>query len=113
MKRGPTGAQKGGDGVNRRVVLYTGMRLDGSIADRAGGAGWMAGDGSQPGCGGSDPDFYRGVGAVVMGGRTYRQIVEELSPGRWPYPEKECFVLTRRPPAERGEATFVDDPRSG
>ena len=47
---------------------------------------------------------------MAMGGRTHRQIAEELSPGRWPYPEKDCFVLTRRPPAERGEATFVDDP---
>ncbi|WP_059005282.1 dihydrofolate reductase family protein [Bittarella massiliensis (ex Durand et al. 2017)] len=94
--------------MERRAVLYTGMRLDGSIADRAGGAGWMAGDGSQPGCEGSDPDFYRGVGAVVMGGHTCHQIAEELSPGRWPYPEKERFVLTRRPPAERGEATSVD-----
>lgn len=96
--------------MNRRVVLYIGMSLDGYIADRAGGVGWMAGDGSQPGCGGSYPDFYRGVGAVVMGGRTYRQIVEELSPGRWPYPGKECFVLTRRPRAAEGEVTFTDEP---
>ncbi|WP_368041521.1 dihydrofolate reductase family protein [Bittarella massiliensis (ex Durand et al. 2017)] len=96
--------------MKRRVVLYIGMSLDGYIADWTGGVGWMEGDGSQPGSEGSYPEFYRGVGAVVMGGRTYRQIVEELSPGRWPYPGKDCFVLTRRPPAKRGEATFVDEP---
>ena len=47
---------------------------------------------------------------MVMRGRTCRQIAEGLSPGRWPYPEKESFVLTRRPSAEREEATFVDGP---
>ena len=111
MKRGPTGAKKGGDDVNRRAVLYTGMRLDGSIADRAGGAGWMAGTGRSPGAGTATPIFTAGWAQWRWGGRTHRQIAEELSPGRWPYPEKESFVLTRRQSGERRPLSTA--PRTG
>ena len=40
--------------------FYTGMRLDGSIADRAGGADWMAGTGRSPGAGTATPIFTEG-----------------------------------------------------
>ena len=46
--------------MERRAVLYTGMRLDGSIADRAGGAGWMAGTGRSPDAGAATPIFTEG-----------------------------------------------------
>lgn len=83
--------------TQRRVTLYISMSLDGYIADKAGGVGWLGGeDPAYPGDYGYG-DFFAGMDTVVMGGRTYRQIVEELSPGQWPYPGRACWVVTRSP----------------
>ena len=79
----------------RKTVLYIGMSLDGYIADRGGGVGWM--DGQD---GGGTEESYAGflaaVDTVVMGWNTYHQIVTELSPGQWPYEGLSCYVLTSR-----------------
>ena len=37
----------------------------------------------------------QGVDTVVMGGRTYRQVTQELSPDAWPYEGLDCRVWTR------------------
>lgn len=92
----------------RKTVLYIAMSLDGYIADRDGGVGWLAGDGSDPDHPGSYPDFLRTVDTVVMGYRTYRQIVTELSPDRWVYAGLKSFVLTHRPLASTDEIRFTD-----
>ena len=63
----------------RKIVLFIAMSLDGYIADRQGGVGWLAGQGEQGGEGFYE-EFVRDMDTVVMGGNTYRQITEELSP---------------------------------
>ncbi len=85
----------------RKIVLFIAMSLDGYIADRQGGVGWLAGQGEQGGEGFYE-EFVRDMDTVVMGGNTYRQITEELSPGNWPYEGMTTYVLTSRPhvPAE-------------
>ena len=66
----------------REVVLYLAVSLDGYLADRAGGVGWLSGpDGAWEGVENSYPEFLRGVDTVVMGWNTYRQVAEELAPG--------------------------------
>ena len=76
-----------------RIVYYVAASLDGFIADSAGGVDWLPD-------GGSDDygyaEFYGGVEAVVMGRRTYDQV---LSFGEWPYPGKPAYVFTQSPPA--------------
>lgn len=91
----------------RKTILYIGMSLDGYIADDQGGVGWMRGDGSDPGNPGSYPEFLASVDTIVMGYHTYRQIIDELSPDRWVYPGKRCYVLTHRPLNDIGSTTFV------
>lgn len=93
----------------RDIVLYLGMSLDGYIADRDGGVGWMAGDGSEPGHPGSYPEFYERVDTVILGYRTYRQIREELSPDRWMYSGKECYVITHRSLESTKEVVFTNE----
>lgn len=93
----------------RKITLFIAMSLDGYIADPQGGVDWLSGQGGE-----GEKDFYgefiRGVDTVVMGGNTYRQIIEKLSPGRWPYEGLTAYVLTHRPqPAAEG-VVFTDGP---
>ena len=76
-----------------RIVYYVAASLDGFIADSAGGVGWLpGGDADDFGY----AEFYAGVEAVVMGRRTYDQV---LSFGDWPYPGKPAYVFTHSAPA--------------
>ena len=79
-----------------KVVLYLAMSIDGYIADKQGGVDWLAGDGSQPDAPGSYPVFLDTVDTIVMGWTTYHQLVTELSPDRWPYEGRPCYVVTHR-----------------
>ena len=79
-----------------KVVLYISISLDGYIADTAGGVDWLGGEKA-----GYQGDygyraFWETVDAIVMGGRTYRQVRRELSPDVWPYEGKAVYVLTHQ-----------------
>ena len=77
-----------------RIVYYVAASLDGFIADSAGEVGWLGEvDADDYGY----AEFYGGVEAVVMGRRTYDQV---LSFGEWPYPGKPAYVFTQSPPAD-------------
>jgi dihydrofolate reductase len=73
------------------VVLYIAISLDGYIADADGGVGWLDAFDLE----GEDYGYhamYSRMGALVMGGETYR-FVEGV--GGWPYPGVKTYVLTR------------------
>ncbi len=93
----------------RKVILYIAMSLDGCIADRDGGVGWLSG---QDG-GGEDEDAYSafiaGVDTVVMGWNTYHQIVTELSPGEWVYAGLASYVITHRKLSPTEGIVFTDE----
>ena len=80
----------------RNVILYIAMSLDGYLADANGGVAWLDGDGSDSLHPGSYEAFSETVDTVLMGYRTYRQIVTELSPETWPYCGKTTYVWTHR-----------------
>lgn len=81
----------------RDVILYIAMSLDGYLAAPDGSVDWLAGQ---------DPDrpeeddgysrFVAGVDTVVMGYKTYEQIVTSLSPDRWVYEGLTSYVITHR-----------------
>jgi dihydrofolate reductase len=73
------------------VVLYIAASLDGFIADRNGGVGWL--DDYQAVDYGYEA-FLDTVGVVVMGAATYEQA---LTFGPWPYAGKTTYVFTHRP----------------
>ena len=78
----------------RKTVAYLAVSLDGYIADAQGSVAWLdafADASEEDGYGA----FVQTVDTVVMGGRTYRQITEELSPGVWPYDGLHSYVWTR------------------
>src|SRR5687768_2925831 len=80
-----------------RVKLYVATSLDGFIADRDGGVGWLPPPG-EASSGGEDygfAAFMDTVEAIVMGRRSYDQLPEF---GPWPYGDRTAVVFTHRPP---------------
>ena len=51
--------------------------------------------------------FLQQVDTILMGGTTYHQVTEELSPGEWPYPGLHCHVFTHREAVNQEGITFT------
>ncbi|RXE56379.1 hypothetical protein ABH15_09810 [Methanoculleus taiwanensis] len=87
------------------VILYIAASLDGYIAREDGDVSWLEIYGES----GEDygyPTFFAGIDALVMGSRTYEQIVGF---GEWPYGDKPVYVVSGRrlPVPERANVTFL------
>lgn len=92
----------------RETILYIAMSLDGYIADERYSVDWIEGQEKNGGMPDTYAEFVRTVDTVVMGRRTYDQIVTELAPDRWPYGGLATHVLTRRPAARTDGVEFTD-----
>ncbi|MEG3435742.1 dihydrofolate reductase family protein [Pannus brasiliensis CCIBt3594] len=86
------------------VVYYVAMSVDGYIATPDGSIDWLGAyeiEGEDYGY----REFYDSIDALLLGRRTYEQI---LGFGSWPYPGKPCFVFSRTPlSGEIPEVTFT------
>ncbi len=80
----------------RKIILYIAMSLDGYIADKNYNISWLSGDGSDEKNIGSYDEFIKSVDTILLGSKTYNQIVSELSPDFWVYSEQKTFVLTNK-----------------
>ncbi len=91
----------------RKIVLYIGQSLDGYIADTAGGVDWMTGE--QPSTAGvyTYTPFLKTVDTIIMGWTTYHQIVTDLAPDAWPYPDQQTFVITHQSLASTENVVFT------
>ena len=78
----------------RKVILYIAVSLDGYIADRNGSVDWIKGQDDSVEAEDTFTPFFDSVDTVIMGKRTYNQIVTELSPNHWPYAGATTFVVT-------------------
>lgn len=92
----------------RKAVLYIAMSLDGYIADRNGGVGWLSGHGTEENPGSYDA-FAESVDTVIMGWNTYEQIVAELSPESWVYEGMQSYVVTHRKQMAKDGILFTDE----
>lgn len=93
----------------RKIVLFIAMSLDGYIADTDGKVDWLAGQDNDVESDDSYTDFVKTVDTVIMGWTTYRQIVEELSPGQWVYDSLQSYVITHRDCVQDSNVTFVSE----
>lgn len=75
--------------MERKVVLYIAMSLDGYIAKTNGDMRWLHEKVAKSDVG--YHDFYKSVDTIVMGRMTYDKILDF---GPWPYQDKECFVFS-------------------
>ena len=93
----------------RKVILYIAMSLDGYIADENGGVGWLSGQDPEGESEGSYPEFVRGIDTVVMGWKTYHQVMTELSPDEWVYGDLMAYVITHREETSSEKIRFVHE----
>ena len=93
----------------RKIILYIAMSLDGYIADTDGGVAWLGGDGSDKENAGSYPAFIETIDTIILGYKTYHQVVTELSPGKWIYSGKNAYVLTHKKIESADEIIFTDE----
>lgn len=93
----------------RKVVLFIAMSLDGYIADLHGGIGWLEGQVSGENDMASYEEFIQDVDTVIMGANTYRQIVTELSPDEWVYPDFTSYIITHTPKESTDRIRFTDE----
>lgn len=80
--------------IKRNVILYIAVSLDGYIADSNGSVNWIKGQDESVEPEDTFSPFFDSIDTVVMGKRTYDQIVTELSPDQWPYIGATTFVIT-------------------
>lgn len=87
-----------------KVLLYIAVSIDGYIARPDGAVDWLdmaAGDGEDLEMAAGDPEdygytpFYESIDSLIMGSKTYEEIMHVLSPDEWPYPGKRSYVLSR------------------
>jgi len=75
------------------LQYYVGASLDGYIATPDDDLAWLLQfDGFEGGKESYD-SFMEGIGCIVMGGETYRWLLEH-EPGNWPYPTTPCWIFT-------------------
>lgn len=91
-----------------RVHYYVAQSLDGFIADEHGGLEWLLRYDGVEGVAESYQSFLEGVGALVMGAKTY-DFVTSRPEEPWPYPGLPTWVFTHRPRAvpEGADVRFV------
>lgn len=78
----------------RKVILYIGVSLDGYIADSKGSVNWIEGQDEHQPLEDTFTPFFGKVDTVIMGRKTYDQIVTVLAPDRWPYLGATSYVIT-------------------
>jgi dihydrofolate reductase len=76
-------------GIEPKIIVYIAMSLDGYIAKEDGSVDWLenTGNGMEAGY----LEFYNIIDTIVMGRKTYDQI---LTFGEWGYKGKNTYVLT-------------------
>ena len=89
-------------GRMRKAILYIAMSLDGYIADENGGVDWLSGQDPDGESEGTYHEFVRGTDTVVMGWKTYHQVMTELSPDEWVYGNLMTYVITHREETSSG-----------
>jgi dihydrofolate reductase len=75
-----------------KTTYYVASSLDGFIAEPDGSVNFLDAVGGEPDVA-AYAAFFAGVDALLMGRRTYDQV---LSKGDWPYGDRPCWVMTHR-----------------
>lgn len=97
----------------RKVILYIAVSIDGYIADLDGKVDWIDSCEIPEEVAGCYDRFIAGIDTVVMGWRTYHQIVTELSPDNWIYTGLQSYVITHRHSKNRDDIQFTDEALGG
>ena len=92
----------------RKVILFIAMSLDGYIADEKGGVDWLNGQGDDDENLDTYSEFVKDIDTILMGCKTYEQIINELSPGKWIYSDFTTYVISHREHAQMENVHVTD-----
>ncbi len=95
--------------MERKVVMYIAVSLDGYIADSNGGVEWLDSYNNEIPIS-EFQTFYESIDTVLLGFDTYHQIVTELSPNKWPYEDKISYVFTSKKLDSTNNIKFINAP---
>ncbi|MEH7180590.1 dihydrofolate reductase family protein [Neobacillus vireti] len=90
----------------RKLVFYGAISLDGYLARDNHSLDWLIGTEGEDETG--YDDFYKNVDTILMGRSTYDQI-NILSPAKFPYEGKECYVFSRTVTGSTENVTFINE----
>ncbi|MGL4903495.1 MAG: dihydrofolate reductase family protein [Cetobacterium sp.] len=94
----------------RKIILYIAMSLDGYIANKDGKVDWLEGDGSDKNNVGTYFSFIENIDTVILGYKTYHQIITELSPQEWPYKGMKSYVFKNKiEPSNNEDIEFINE----
>lgn len=88
----------------RKLILYIATSLDGYIAKEDDSLNWLfkvEGEGDN-----GYSDFYETVDTIIMGRKTYEQILV-LENGNFPYQNKKCYVFSQTISENNDNVTFL------
>ncbi|ASF38653.1 dihydrofolate reductase [Halobacillus halophilus] len=87
-----------------KVVLYIAQSLDGYISREDGSIDWLW-DGQESGTDYGFETFFNQMDTVILGRKTYEQILELTS--EFPYQYKDVYVVSRTKEGHDSYATFI------
>jgi dihydrofolate reductase len=95
---------------NMSVVFYGAISLDGYLARENHNLDWLFGTDGEAETG--YQEFYESVDIILMGRSTYDQI-GILSPDKFPYEGKPCYVFSRKLTCSTEHVTFINEDIAG
>lgn len=95
--------------MERSIILYIAMSLDGYIARKNGAVDWLSGHADENNVDNGYNNFYKTIDTVVMGRTTYEQVINELSPDVWVYEGKKCYVATTKKGEADSKVEFISE----
>lgn len=91
----------------KKIILYIATSLDGRIAEPDGGLDWLTGFPNPEKTDYGYKDLLASVDTVIMGGRTYRELLNMNV--IWPYPEQMTYVVSRHNWGDTDNIKFITD----
>ena len=93
--------------IMKKIKLYIACSIDGYIARTDGDLDWLMEYPINSETNYGYDDFYQSVDTVIMGGRTYRDILN--MDVIWPYKDKTTYVITHCPAESKENIHFISD----
>ncbi len=93
--------------IMKKIKLYIAVSIDGYIAQSDGDLDWLMKYPVNTDTNYGYDDFFESIDTVIMGGRTYRDILN--MDFAWPYKDKTTYIITRNPLISKGDIYFVSE----
>lgn len=91
----------------KKIKLYIAASIDGYIARSDGDLDWLTKYPINPETNYGHDDFYKSIDTVIMGGQTYRDILN--MDFVWPYKDKTTYVVTRNSMGTKENIHFITE----